>query len=76
MPGWAVDGMEGASCRLGRVLALDRARVRRRFEERFTVACMANEHVRVYERLIGWPVARPPDRGVTTMLSSPGEIVQ
>ena len=29
--GWAVDSLEEANCRLARVLALDRARVRRRF---------------------------------------------
>ena len=75
--GWAVDNMQEAICSLGRVLALDRARVRRRFEERFTVARMAKDYVRVYERLMaGKPAARRPDRAVPKMLSSASEIVQ
>jgi glycosyltransferase involved in cell wall biosynthesis len=61
--GWAVDGMDEAMCMLGRVLALDRARVRRRFEERFTVARMARDYVKVYERLAGRPAARREGRG-------------
>jgi glycosyltransferase involved in cell wall biosynthesis len=75
--GWAVDNMQEAICSLGRVLALDRARVRRRYDERFTVARMAQDYVRVYERLMaGKPAARRPDRTVPKMLSSASEIVQ
>ena len=74
--GWAVDSMDEAMCKLGRVLALDRARVRRRFEERFTVARMAKDYVRVYERLIARPVARRADRGVAAIFGSASEIVQ
>ena len=72
--GWAVDGMDEAMCKLGRVLALDRARVRRRFEERFTVTRMARDYVRVYERLIGRPVARREDRGMVATSNSATEV--
>jgi glycosyltransferase involved in cell wall biosynthesis len=73
--GWVVDGVDEAICMLGRVLALDRARVRRRFEERFTVARMAKDYVRVYERLIGRPVARREGRGMVAASDSAAEAV-
>jgi glycosyltransferase involved in cell wall biosynthesis len=50
--GSIVHSLEEAISRLGRVLSLDRAQVRRRFEERFTVARMARDYVAVYERLL------------------------
>jgi glycosyltransferase involved in cell wall biosynthesis len=71
--GCVVDGVDEATCMLGRVLALDRARVRRRFEERFTVARMAKDYVRVYERLIGRPVARREGRGMVATSDSATE---
>jgi glycosyltransferase involved in cell wall biosynthesis len=74
--GWTVDSMEEANCKLGRVLALDRVRVRRRFEERFTAARMARDYVKVYERLIGRPLARRDDRVVAAMSSGATEVVQ
>ena len=40
--GFIVDTEEEAVCRLGALLALNRGRVRRRFEERFTAARMAS----------------------------------
>jgi len=51
--GEIVESVPEAICRLGRVLALDRGRVRRRFEQRFSVARMASDYVRIYEKLIG-----------------------
>jgi glycosyltransferase involved in cell wall biosynthesis len=51
--GAIVHSMEEATAGLETVLALDRAKVRRRFEERFTVARMARDYVEVYQRLIG-----------------------
>ena len=48
--------MDEAIQALGGVLALDRAGVRRRFEERFTVARMARDYVEVYQRLADMPV--------------------
>jgi glycosyltransferase involved in cell wall biosynthesis len=49
--GYLVDTVDEAICKLGRVLALDRERVRRRFDERFTAARMARDYLAVYERL-------------------------
>jgi glycosyltransferase involved in cell wall biosynthesis len=50
--GYVVDSEEEAVCRLGALLNLDRGRVRRRFEERFTTMRMAADYVRVYKGLI------------------------
>jgi glycosyltransferase involved in cell wall biosynthesis len=51
--GHVVDSADEAVRKLGQVLALDRGRVRRRFEERFTVSRMAKDYVSIYEKLIG-----------------------
>jgi glycosyltransferase involved in cell wall biosynthesis len=51
--GYVVDNMDQAMSAIGRVLELDRGRVRRRFDERFTVTRMATDYVKVYEGLIG-----------------------
>jgi glycosyltransferase involved in cell wall biosynthesis len=51
--GYVVDTLDEAICALGGVLALDRGRVRRRFEERFTATRMAHDYVKLYESLIG-----------------------
>ena len=51
--GHAVDSMDEAVAKLQSVLALDRRRVRQRFEERFSAARMARDYLRVYERQIG-----------------------
>jgi glycosyltransferase involved in cell wall biosynthesis len=56
--GSVVHSMDQAISRLGTVLALDRSQVRRRFEQRFTVARMARDYVEVYKRLIGAPEKR------------------
>lgn len=50
--GFIVDNEHEAICRIGALLALDRNRIRRRFEERFTSDRMASEYVKVYERLL------------------------
>ena len=51
--GHIVDGVDEAIRNIGRVLALDRGRVRRRFEQRFTAQRMAQDYVKIYEKLIG-----------------------
>lgn len=56
--GYVVDSVEEAICKLGGLLALDRARVRRRFEQRFTSDRMAEDYVRIYQELL----ARRPSR--------------
>jgi glycosyltransferase involved in cell wall biosynthesis len=50
--GRIVDTMEEAIVALPQVIALDRRRVRRRFEERFSAARMAKDYVRVYRSLL------------------------
>jgi len=51
--GCLVDSMEQAIDALRKVLRIDRRGVRRRFEERFSSARMADDYVDVYKRLIG-----------------------
>jgi glycosyltransferase involved in cell wall biosynthesis len=49
--GMIVDNIDQARIALAQVAALDRRKVRRRFEERFTARRMANDYVRVYHGL-------------------------
>ncbi len=51
-----------ATRKIGRVLALDRARVRRRFEQRFTAERMVQDYVTIYEKLISTGLRRGADR--------------
>jgi glycosyltransferase involved in cell wall biosynthesis len=60
--GHIVNDVDEAIRKIGRVLALDRGRVRRRFEQRFTAQRMVQEYVRIYEKLIGTGVRRGADR--------------
>lgn len=50
--GAIVETMEDAIAALPRVLALDRKRVRDRFDERFSATRMAKEYVEIYQSLI------------------------
>ncbi len=50
--GEVVHSVDEAICKIGRVLALDRGRVRRRFEERFSAARMARDYVKIYQNLL------------------------
>ncbi len=49
--GDVVTSVGEAICKMPAVLALDRGRVRRRFEQRFAAARMARDYVRIYEQL-------------------------
>jgi glycosyltransferase involved in cell wall biosynthesis len=49
--GFIVDDVASAVAAVGRLGELDRAAVRRRFEERWTARRMAEDYVRIYERL-------------------------
>ncbi len=69
--GYAVDTMDEAIRALESVLALDRARVRERYEQRFTVARMALDYVKVYQRLIGDPVGRERETLSPTLAAKP-----
>jgi len=53
--GAVVDTMDEAVMMLPRVIALDRRAVRRRFEQRFSSARMANDYVAVYRSLLERP---------------------
>jgi glycosyltransferase involved in cell wall biosynthesis len=50
--GKVVDSEQEAVAALPEILSYDRHAVRRRFEERFTVARMAKDYVRIYRRLL------------------------
>jgi glycosyltransferase involved in cell wall biosynthesis len=56
--GLVVDSEEEAVRKLGALLALDRGRVRRRFEERFTASRMAADYLKLYKSLIPTPAER------------------
>jgi glycosyltransferase involved in cell wall biosynthesis len=56
--GFVVDSEEEGTRRLGALLALDRGRVRRRFEERFTASRMAADYLKLYKNLIPMPAER------------------
>lgn|GEM_PF-3536395 len=47
MTGYVVDGVSEAIPKIGPVIALNRSRVRHRFEQRFTAERMAQDHVRL-----------------------------
>jgi glycosyltransferase involved in cell wall biosynthesis len=50
--GAIVDNIEEAIAALPRVIALDRKKVRQRFEQRFSATRMAKDYVRVYHKLL------------------------
>ena len=52
LTGAIVDSMEEAIAALPLVIALDRRKVRQRFEQRFSATRMAKDYVRVYHKLL------------------------
>ena len=50
--GYVVDDAQDAIRKMGSLLALDRGRVRRAFEQRFTARRMAQDYVSMYKRLL------------------------
>ena len=65
LTGAIVDSMEEAIAALPRVIALDRRKVRQRFEQRFSATRMAKDYVRVYHKLLASTKAgdrQEPDR--------------
>jgi glycosyltransferase involved in cell wall biosynthesis len=50
--GHIVDSREEAICKIGETLSLNRSRIRRRFEERFSAARMAQDYLKIYQQLI------------------------
>ena len=49
--GYVVDGIDAAVAAVPKALALDRAAIRARFEERFTVERMAHDYLALYQSL-------------------------
>ena len=58
--GKIVDSMDEAVAAMPQLLAMDRRKVRRRFEERFTAERMAHDYVDLYKRQMA--MAALPDR--------------
>jgi glycosyltransferase involved in cell wall biosynthesis len=54
--GHIVSTCEEAVCRIGSLLALDRGRIRRRFETRFAASRMARDYIGVYHDLLMRPL--------------------
>jgi len=50
--GFIVENVEEAAKAIAKVQTFDRKRCRRRFEERFSAACMAQGYLKIYQRLI------------------------
>jgi glycosyltransferase involved in cell wall biosynthesis len=61
LTGYTVSSMDEAVAKLDAVLALDRVKVRRRFEERFTADRMAKDYVSLYRSLLGRDGAHQSD---------------
>ena len=66
--GYIVESEEEAICKVGALLALDRGRVRRRFDERFTAARMAADYVKIYKNQV--PAAVAERRGLRLVSGS------
>ncbi|WP_181708281.1 glycosyltransferase family 4 protein [Chthonobacter rhizosphaerae] len=65
--GLIVDSLAGAVEAVEQAIALPRARVRQQFDKRFTAGRMADDYVRLYDRLLGgaetslrFPQVQPP----------------
>ncbi len=57
--GFVVENVEEAVGTMGALLALDRAAIRRKFEERFTATRMVADYAKIYQRLLTAPVRSP-----------------
>jgi len=61
--GFIVNSIEEAAAAVGKARLLDRARIRRRFEERFCARRMATDYIAVYESLVAPPRWTPEPAG-------------
>jgi glycosyltransferase involved in cell wall biosynthesis len=73
--GHIVDDIDEAIRNIGRVLALDRGRVRRWFEQRFTAQRMVQDYVKIYEKLIGMGVRGDADLRQTIVANGSPQII-
>jgi hypothetical protein len=69
--GFVVDSVEEAICKIGSLLALDRARVRRRFEQRFTSERMAEEYVKIFRDVMARLPGRKEERVQPIVVAEP-----
>jgi hypothetical protein len=73
--GEMVDSVGEAICKIGRVLALDRGRVRRRFETRFSAARMASDYAKIYRQLTGAEATRAQERFMPQIGNDAAEVL-
>jgi glycosyltransferase involved in cell wall biosynthesis len=73
--GFVVDTVEEAVCRIGALLALDRGRVRRQFERRFTAQRMAQDYLRVYQTISMIPARRAAGKAASLVPHKQGPSV-
>jgi glycosyltransferase involved in cell wall biosynthesis len=73
--GEVVDSVSEAICKIGSVLALDRGRVRRRFETRFSADRMALDYAKIYCKLVGAGATRVHAPLMPTIDNSALEVV-
>jgi len=73
--GYVVDSVEEAICKIGSLLALDRARVRRRFEQRFTSERMAEDYVKIYRDTMARLPSRKDERVPIVVAETPPDFV-
>jgi glycosyltransferase involved in cell wall biosynthesis len=69
--GIVVDSVHQAVMAMDALLAMDRRRVRRRFEEKFTAERMARDYLRLYETQLGTRQRKQPDFPRPILLPSP-----
>ena len=73
--GEVVDNVNEAICKIGSVLALDRGRVRRRFERRFSAVRMARDYIKIYRSLTGIDATKKQEHLMPRIAKNPGEMV-
>jgi glycosyltransferase involved in cell wall biosynthesis len=69
--GIAVDSVHQAVMAMDALVAMDRRRVRRRFEERFTAERMARDYLRLYETQLGTRQRKQSDFARPILLPAP-----
>jgi hypothetical protein len=68
--GYVVESVGEAICKVGRVLALDRGQVRRRFEERFTASRMTRDYLGIYAHLLEKGAEAPKARASPRLVAN------
>ena len=71
--GEVVESVAEAVCKIGSVLALDRGRVRRRFDQRFSAGRMARDYLKIYQGLAGVGAMRSEQPLTSTVGTDTGE---